>query len=117
MAHRYIGEAFVNVDYHARSGEYRGYVRVGKSIWHFDDTYLDKVRAGASPESPSSYDEIAKGAVSFGSYFTSLHKGKRPKWAPPTPVADDIYQAIYGAIDARGRFAVRRTKDGAPRWK
>jgi hypothetical protein len=118
MARRYIGENFIEIDYHPSSKRYRGYIRAGKHVWNFSSLEPpDLFKYGASPESPSAYDEMAKAAVTFGSYFTSLYCGKRAAWAPPAAVADAIYQYAQGAIDPRGRYGVRRTRAGTARWK
>lgn len=118
MARRYIGDAFVDLTYRPKRRDYAGYVRAGKHVWQFDEIRPpSEFKYGASPESPSAYDEMAKAAVSFGAYYNSLFCGKRERWAPPPEVADAIYQFIQNASDERGRYAVRRTKEGSPRWK
>lgn len=118
MARRYVGEAFVNIDYRPRKGDYVGYVRVGRNVWHFKELFPpSELPYAASPTSPSAFDLLAKAAISFGSYYTNLNRQKVPSWAPSAEVADAIYQATDGAIDDRGRFAVRRSRDGTARWK
>jgi hypothetical protein len=118
VARRYVGEAFVNIDYRPRKGDYAGYVRVGRLVWNFDELIPPKeLPYGAGPESPSAFDAVAKAAISFGSYYTNLNRRQVPRWAPPVEVADAIYQAVESVIDPRGRYAVRRSRDGVVRWK
>jgi hypothetical protein len=118
VARRYVGDAFINLDYRPRQGDYTGYIRVGRDVWNFDGLFPPKeLPYGASPESPSAFDSVAKAAVSFGSYYTNLNRRQVPRWAPSAEVADAIYQAVGGVIDERGRYAVRRSRDGVVRWK
>jgi hypothetical protein len=118
MARRYVGEAFVNIDYRPRKGDYVGYIRVGRDVWNFEGLFPpSELPYAASSQSPSAFDLLAKAAVSFGSYYTNLNRRQLPSWAPSAEVADAIYQATSSAIDDRGRFAVRRSRDGAARWK
>lgn len=118
MARRYVGDAFVDIMYRPKKGDYEGYVKVGKHSWAFDQIYPPKhIPYGGGPESPSAFDLIAKAAVSFGAFYNSLHQGTVPKFAPDVKTADAIYQATARAIDDRGRYAVRRSLQGEVRWK
>ena len=119
MARRYVGDAFVDITFRKKPGDYVGYVRVGKHVWDFDKIFPpEHLKYGANPDSPSAYDSIAKAAVSFGGFYNNLNRPKKiERWAPPVIVADAIYQAVASAIDDRGRYAVRRTREGTPRWK
>lgn len=118
MARRYVGDAFVNLDYRPRKRDYVGYVKIGHTVWKFEGLYPpSKLPYRAGPESPSTFDSVAKAAMSFGSYYTNLNRRQVPSWAPSVEVADAIYEALAGSIDDRGRFAVRRSRDGTTRWK
>lgn len=118
MARRYVGDAFVNLEYRPRKRDYAGYIKVGRSVWKFEGLVPpSKLPYRAGRQSPSTFDSVAKAAASFGSYYTNLNRRQAPSWAPPVEVADAIHQALDGAIDYRGRFAVRRSRDGAIRWK
>jgi len=119
MARRYVGDAFIDITFLPKKGEYVGYVKVRTRVWNFDKIFPPKhLKYNASPDSPSAFDSIAKAAVAFGGFYNNLNRPKRmERWAPPVEVADAIYQATTGAIDNRGRYAVRRTLQGTPRWK
>ena len=112
MAKRYIGDAVVTIEYHD-DGDYRGTIAAGGTTWRFDGLHAPKIgfRGGAGYDSPAAYDEMAKSAVSFGSYYTTYNRGSdTPEWAPPVEVADAIDAAVSWAQDDRGNYEVRRTK-------
>jgi hypothetical protein len=121
MARRYVGDAFIDITFRPGKGkgDYAGHIRVGRHVWPFAKIYLPVPhKYGANSDSPSAFDDIAKAAVSFGGFYNNLNRPKKiDRWAPPVEVADAIYQATSHAIDDRGRYAVRRTLKGTPRWK
>lgn len=115
MAKRYIGDAVVTIVYHD-SGDYRGTVRAGDHSWHFEDLHAPRMGFSFAYDSPEAYDEMARSAVSFGSYYTTHNRGDdTPEWAPPPEVADAIDEAVGWAQDDQGTYEVRRSPSGKAR--
>jgi hypothetical protein len=117
MATRYIGDAVVDIEYQDNN-EYSGTITAGGQTWKFDSLYPPAIGfgRGVGYDSSRAYDEMARSAVSFGSYYTSHNRGDdTPDWAPPEKVADAIDEATGWAQDDQGTYEVRRSAKGQAR--
>lgn len=108
MARRIIGGAAVTIRYFD-SGDYRGQISANGHVWRFADLHAPAVGfgPGIAYDSPAAYDEMARSAVSFGSYYTSWNRGDdTPDWAPSPETADAIAEATEYALDNDGTYRI-----------
>jgi hypothetical protein len=121
MAKRYIGDAVITITYVGETPDgrsnYKGTVSVGKHTWKFDELHsgVGGVSSGRgyayASDSPEAYDDMAGGAVSFASYYTTHNRGDdTPEWAPSPEVADAIDEAVGWAQRDNGTYETRRRR-------
>jgi hypothetical protein len=93
MAIRYIGDLKIEIKYHD-AGYYFGKIHtISGYVWKFSNL---KAKLPYAYDSPQAYDRMAKEAVGFASYYTSLNREDAPAWAPSPEVADAINEESYG---------------------
>jgi hypothetical protein len=110
MAIRYIGDAVIRITYRD-CGDYAGTVTANGHTWRFADLHAPRCGFQFAYDSPRAYDEMARSATTFGSYYTTHNRGDdTPDWAPAPEVADAIDKAVAWASDDQGTYTVSRRK-------
>jgi len=113
MIRRFIGELEIRLQYCGRSdnnwAKYLGYILLPDGQRHnFTDLCSGVGLPGTRAED---FDEMAKAAVDFASYYTSHNRGDDlPDWAPSADLADAIEDAAMCGMKEEGGYEVRRNQ-------
>jgi len=129
MAHRYIGDLVVDIEFYggglsSEKQEYRGTIRkVGVRgpagyLTSFDHLYAAAVGfgPGVGYDSPQAYDEMALSAVRFSSDAAVL-ADQNPTWDEDevddiSSEIDSLSQSAFGSDDNGDFYAMQRTPNG-----
>ncbi len=129
MARRYIGDTTIYIQYHD-DGDYRGSIVVYRCpcgckdagapmVWNFRNLHAPSIGfgPGVAYDSPEAYDQMAKSAASFGSYYTTMNRdgeGRERELKlegyPTGEIADAISEAVGVALNDDGIYEVRRRR-------
>jgi len=111
MIRRYIGDLEIRLRYCGRSpdnrAKYIGYIILpDRQRYNFNDLCSG---VGSPGTRAKDYDEMAKSAVSFASYYTTHNRGDDlPDWAPTAKMADAIDNAAIDGMKEEGGYEIRR---------
>lgn len=111
MAIRYCGDLKVRIEYVGTSPDnresYRGVISCPGYSWTFSD--LRSGMGAHASDSPEAYDEMARSAISFATYYTTDNRDPDDDPGPGFPTAEqsDAFDEAAWHFDDGGRIVTR----------